>query len=156
MSKDSQLGTLRIYNLLALFTAVVTNVDIMQVHSILRFTSFVPWVHWADSEPWLNLQMDEMHQTARQAVTVTMRSVPQLRKLTRAAGGVRDRMGTHARLLMRRTALVGLMAASRQLLEDLDTFFSMVDGTMARTHGRRIESLLKVWPTCSRLCYLTR
>ena len=94
------------------------------------------------------LQMDDMHQTARQAVTVTMRSVPQLRKLTRAAGGARDRMGTHARLLMRRTALAGLMKATRQLLEDLDTFFSMVDGTMARTHGRRVESLFKVRSAC--------
>lgn len=101
---------------------------------------------------WLALQMEEMHQTARQAVTVTMRAVPQLRKLTHAAGNARDRMGIHARLLMRRTALAGLMAATGQLLEDLDTFFSMVDGTMARTHGRRIESLVKVCPRCRPAC----
>lgn len=85
-----------------------------------------------------------MHQTARQAVTVTLRAVPQLRKLTRDAGSARDRLGIHARLGMRRTALAALIARTRQLLEDLDIFFAMIDGTMARTYARRIVNLRRV------------
>lgn len=96
--------------------------------------------------------MEEMHQTARQAVTVTLRAVPQLRKLTRAAGGARDRLGIHARLGMRRSALAALMTCTRQLLEDLDIFFGMVEGTMARTYARRVENLLKASLPCTESC----
>ena len=44
-------------------------------------------------------------QTARQAVTVTLRALAQLRKAALEAARDRDRLGTQGRLVMRRAAV---------------------------------------------------
>ena len=53
----------------------------------------------------LPLQLEELMQTARQAVTVTLRALAQLRKAALEAARDRDRLGTQGRLAMRRAAV---------------------------------------------------
>ena len=60
-----------------------------------------------DSRAWRCAapQLDELTQTARQAVTVALRALAQLRKAAQDAARDRDRLGTQGRLIMRRAAV---------------------------------------------------
>ena len=51
------------------------------------------------------VQLEELTQTARQAVTVALRALAQLRKAALDAARDRDRLGTQGRLVMRRAAV---------------------------------------------------
>jgi hypothetical protein len=55
--------------------------------------------------------LDELTQTARQAVTVVLRALAQLRKAAQDAARDRDRLGTQGRLAMRRAAVQAITSS---------------------------------------------